>query len=94
MPRPKMTIGDKAKAFAYINEWQKGKYDRIGVIRLKGDKSILADIAKSRNMSLNAFMNMCIDKELKRMKLDIEELRLAKSTKDKNGEKADEEPLA
>jgi hypothetical protein len=54
-------------AFDYINNYQKEKYDRITILRKKGEKERISGIAKERGYrSLNEFVNHCIDKELER----------------------------
>jgi len=62
---------DKKQAFKYINEYQKQKYDRITITRNKGDKEKLQKVAAEKDLSLNAFINACIDEKLKRMKIDL-----------------------
>lgn len=91
MARPKkneFTKADRSKVFAYINEWQKGKYDRFNIVRLKGEKDLLVEIAKKKGMSMNEFINYCIDKELKRMKIDLEQMKTEASAKE-SAEEAD-----
>ena len=48
----------------YINEFMKEKYDRIGLMVPKGQKEIIKAYAKSKNMSLNEFINSLIRAEL------------------------------
>lgn len=59
--------------FDYLNEYQKKNYDRITILRKKGDKEKLKQIAKEKYniKSVSEFVNMCIDEKLKRMKIDI-----------------------
>jgi hypothetical protein len=61
-------MDDKRKAaFDYINGYQKEKYDRITIIRSKGEKERLTRIAKERGYrTVTEFINHCIDKELER----------------------------
>lgn len=61
----------KKLAFAYINEYQKKKYDRITILRKIGEKKRLEEIAAERDMSLTQFINMCIDEKLSRDGLSI-----------------------
>ena len=82
----KITQADKKAAYAYINEWQKTKYDRFNIVRLKGDKDLLLEIAKKKGMSVNEFINMCINKELKRMRIDLEQLKAEAAAKESSGE--------
>ncbi len=48
----------------YINEFMKEKYDRIGLMVPKGQKEIIKAYAKSKNMSVNEFINSLIRAEL------------------------------
>ena len=48
----------------YINEFMKEKYDRIGLMIPKGQKEIIKAYAKSKNMSVNEFINSLIRAEL------------------------------
>lgn len=82
----KITQADKKAAYAYINEWQKGKYDRVNIVRLKGEKDLLAEIARGKGMSINEFVNMCINKELKRMKIDLEQMKAEAAAKESTEE--------
>lgn len=85
----KITQASKKAAYAYINEWQKGKYDRFNIVRLKGEKDLLAEIAKGKGMSMNEFVNYCIDRELKRMKIDLKQMKAEASAKE-SSEEADQ----
>ena len=52
-----MAFADKKAAFAYVNEYQKEKYDRIIVNVPKGRKQVIDDIAKQQGYkSLNSFI--------------------------------------
>ena len=42
-----MAFADKKAAFAYINEYQKEKYDRITVMAEKGKKAKYQEAAKA-----------------------------------------------
>lgn len=66
-----MAYSDKQAAYRYINDYQKEKYDRITILRKAGDKEIIDQIAKEKGMKTSAFINLCIDEKLKRMKVDI-----------------------
>ena len=48
----------------YINEFMKEKYDRIGLMVPKGQKEIIKAYAKSKNMSVNEYINSLIRAEL------------------------------
>ncbi len=74
-PKKELTQADRQAAYAYMNNFKREKYDRFVCERPKGDKAPLAAIAKKKGMSMNEFINMCIDKELKRMKIDLEQMK-------------------
>ncbi len=60
---------DKKAAFEYINQYQKEKYDRITIIRKKGDKEELTALAKEKGYrTLTEFINACIDEKVRRLK--------------------------
>lgn len=61
----------KKSAYAYINEYQKGKYDRITILRKAGEKEKIDSIAKEKGLSTTQFINQCIDEKLKRMKIEL-----------------------
>lgn len=48
----------------YINDFMKEKYDRIGLMVPKGQKEIIKERAKNKNMSVNEFINSLIRAEL------------------------------
>ena len=58
----------KEDAFAYINQYQKEKYDRITVMADKGKKAEYETAAKLKGMKLSAFIQDCVNKEIERMK--------------------------
>ena len=51
-----MAFADKKAAFAYVNEYQKEKYDRITVMASKGKKAEYQAAAKAAGLSLSAFI--------------------------------------
>ena len=59
-----MAFADKKAAFAYVNNYQKEKYDRITVMAQKGKKARYQEAAKTAGMSLSAFVEMCVDEKL------------------------------
>lgn len=59
-----MAFADKKAAFAYVNEYQKEKYDRITVMAGKGKKEKYQTAAKAAGMSLSAFIEMCVDEKI------------------------------
>lgn len=59
-----VAFADKKAAFAYVNEYQKEKYDRITVMAGKGKKAEYQTAAKEAGMSLSAFIEMCVDEKI------------------------------
>ena len=60
---------EKKAAYAYINKYQKEKYDRIVILREKGEKERLTKIAKEKGYrTITEFVNACIDEKLNRIK--------------------------
>ena len=60
-----MAFRDPKDADAYNNQYKKDHYDRITIMRTKGDKDKLDALAKDRGVSRNELINWCIDKQLK-----------------------------
>ncbi len=60
-----MAFADKKAAFAYVNEYQKEKYDRITIMAEKGKKEKYV-AAKKSGMSLSAFIMMCVDEKIEK----------------------------
>lgn len=63
-----MAYAKKEDAIAYVNQYQKEKYDRITVMAAKGKKAEYEAAAKFKGMKLSAFVQDCVEKELERMK--------------------------
>lgn len=59
-----VAFANKKAAFAYVNEYQKEKYDRITVMAEKGKKAEYQTAAKAAGMSLSAFIEMCVDEKI------------------------------
>ncbi len=59
-----MAFTDKKAAFAYINEYQKEKYDRITVMAAKGKKAEYKAAAAKAGMSLSAFVELCVNEKI------------------------------
>lgn len=60
---------NKKMAYDYINKYQKEKYDRITIIRKRGEKERLTQIAKEKGFrNVTEFINTCIDEKLNRIK--------------------------
>lgn len=51
----------------YVNQYQK-KYDRITVMEEKGKKAEYQEVAKLKGLSLSVFVQMCVDKEIEKIK--------------------------
>lgn len=62
-----MAFSDKKAAFAYINKYQKEKYDRITIMAGKGKKEKYRTAAKEAGMSLSAFIEKCVDEKISNM---------------------------
>lgn len=54
----------KEKAIKYKNDFIANTYDRVNLTIPKGTKSIMQAYAKSKGMSLNAFINKLIADEM------------------------------
>ena len=68
-----MAYKEKQAAYKYVNNYQKENYDRITIMRPKGQKEMLTRIAKEKGYkTLSAFLNSCIDEKLKRMKIELQ----------------------
>lgn len=63
-----MAYAKKEDAIAYVNKYQREKYDRITVMAAKGKKEEYEAAAKFKRMKLSAFVQYCVEKELERMK--------------------------
>ena len=66
-----MAFADARQGQEYINSYMRENYDRITILRTKGDKERLDQIAKDRGVSRNELINWCIDKQLKSLGFDI-----------------------
>lgn len=69
--RDDMAFSDKKAAFKYINDYQREKYDRIVILRKKGDKDKIKAYADSKGLKVTEFINQCIDEKLKRAGIDL-----------------------
>ena len=63
-----MAYANKEDAIAYVNQYQKEKYDRITVMAPKGTKDQIKKAADLKGVKLSAFVLDCVEKELERMK--------------------------
>lgn len=62
----------KKAAYEYINNYQKKNYDRITILRKRGEKERLTKIAKDKGYrTVTEFINACIDEKLNRMKISL-----------------------
>ena len=59
-----MAFADKKAAFAYVNKYQKEKYDRITVMADKGKKEKYKEAAKKEGLSLSSFIMKCVDEKI------------------------------
>lgn len=65
-----MAFTDRKAGLNYINQYQKEKYDRITIMASKGKKAKYQEAAKSKGMSLSAFVMECVDEKIKYMNDD------------------------
>lgn len=66
-----MAFADKQAAFAYNNQYQKEKYERVTVLLEKSKGKALKEFCKNKGVSASAFMEQCLDEKLKRMKIEL-----------------------
>ena len=66
-----MAFADTKQGYDYINQFQKNHYDRIVVLRTKGDREKLDALAKDRGVSRNELINWCIDQQLRTLGIDM-----------------------
>ena len=59
-----MAYADKKRESQYMTQYMKDKYDRVQILRNKGDKAKLKAIAESRGMSTNVMLNNIVDEWL------------------------------
>lgn len=59
-----MAFTDKKAAFAYVNQYQKEKYDRITLMVKKGKKAEYKAAADKAGMPLSAFVEMCVNEKI------------------------------
>lgn len=60
-----MAFADKAKASQYIYQYTKGKYDRISLMVIKGDKAKYQAAADAAGQSLNAWIVDAIEAKMR-----------------------------
>lgn len=66
-----MAFADKQAAFAYNNQYQKEKYERVTVLLEKNKGKALKSYCKEKGVSASAFMEQCLDEKLKRLKIEL-----------------------
>ena len=66
-----MAFADKKREAEYINQYQRENYDRITILRTKGDKDKLDRLASDRGVSRSELINWCIDQQLKTLGVKI-----------------------
>lgn len=59
-----MAFASKKRESEYMTQYMKDKYDRIQLLRAKGDKAKIKAIAESRGMSSNTMINGILDEWL------------------------------
>ena len=59
---------NKEDGIKYIKQYQKEHYDRITIMAEKGKKKEYKLAADLKDMSLSAFVQSCIEKEIARMR--------------------------
>ena len=84
-----MAFADKKAAFAYVNEYQKEKYDRITVMAGKGKKAEYQAAAKAAGMSLSAFIEMCVDEKISKGQFKYATIVLADEANKSDEQKGD-----
>ena len=60
-----MAYADKKREVEYMTNYMRDKYDRVQILRPKGDKAKIKEIAESRGTSPNAMLNGILDEWLK-----------------------------
>ena len=68
---PPMAFASKQKEVEYITNFMKEKYDRVVLLRNKGDKAKLKQIAQERGKSTNEFLNGIIDEWCEKNGVDL-----------------------
>lgn len=61
-----MAFASKKRESEYMTNYMRDKYDRIQILRTKGDKAKIKAIAESRGMSPNAMLNGILDEWLEK----------------------------
>lgn len=56
-----MAFADKKRESEYMTNYMREKYDRVMILRTKGDKAKLKAIAEQQGLSTNVFLNQIID---------------------------------
>lgn len=84
----------KKEAYAYINQYQKQKYDRITILRKSGEKEQLTKMSKALGYrTLTEFINSCIDERIEKLTSDQPTQAPETPTEPINSEKAKYLPL-
>lgn len=61
-----MAYKDKAKAIAYMNQYNAEKYDRVTIMLPRGEKERLKKYTAAHDESVNAFINRAIQEAMVR----------------------------
>ena len=59
-----MAYADKKQEIKYMTNYMRDNYDRVQILRTKGDKAKLKSIAESRGTSMTIMLNTIIDEWL------------------------------
>ena len=66
-----MAYADKKTAAEYVNGYQKENYERITILMPKEKGKALKEYCKSKGTTTSAFISLCIDEKMKRLKVDL-----------------------
>ena len=66
-----MAFADKQREIEYVNQFKREHYDRITILRTKGDKDKLDKIASDRGLNRSELINWCIDQQLRTLGFDM-----------------------
>ena len=64
MSRPRYSPEANKRALDYIQQYTKENYDRITILRTKGERERLKALASRKGISVNEMINSLIDKYL------------------------------
>lgn len=70
-----MAYASKQREIEYMTNFMREKYDRVQILRAKGDKAKLRAIAESRGVSMSAMLNGLIDDWLSQNGYDLSSMK-------------------